>query len=114
MKNIFAYIGLILILLNSLIGLIISSYSTFNWLTNDIILLINTILLSLIANSKQKDGFKISFSFILPIIGLIQLILGMKMVNHLEDNYKLIFIICLFIIQLLFVLFGKIFSKYVD
>jgi hypothetical protein len=114
MKNIFTYIGLILILLNSLIGLISSSYSTFNWVTNDVIILLNTVLLSLIANSKQKDGFKISFSFILPIIGLVQLILGTMIENKLEDNYKLIFIICLFVVQLLFVLLGKVFSKYVN
>jgi ABC-type lipoprotein release transport system permease subunit len=114
MRNIFTYIGLILILLNSLIGLISSSYSTFNWVTNDVILLLNTVLISLVANSKQKDGFKISFSFLLPVIGLVQLILGSMMMNQFEDNHKLIFIICLFMIQLFFVLLGKVFSKYVD
>ena len=114
MKNIFTYIGLILILLNSSIGLISASYSSFNWVANDIIILLNTILLSLIANSKQKDGFKISFSFLLPSLGLVQLILGTMMANQLEDNYKLIFILCLFMVQLLFVLYGKVFSKYVN
>lgn len=114
MKSIFTYIGIILILLNSLIGIISSSYITFNWLTNDVIILLNTVLLSLVANSKQKDGFKISFSFLLPILGLGQFILGTLMENQLEDNYKLIFIICLFIVQLLFMLLGKVFSKYVD
>lgn len=114
MKNIFTYIGLILILLNSSIGLISSSYSSFNWVVNDIIIALNTIILSLIANSKQKDGFKISLSFLIPVICLIQLILGMIMQGQFKDNYKLIFIICLFIIQLLFVLLGKVFSKYVN
>lgn len=114
MRNVFIYIGLILILLNSLIGLISSSYSTFNWVTNDVILLLNTVLLSLVASSKQKDGFKISFSFLLTAIGLVQLILGTMMMNEFEDNYKLIFIICLFVVQLLFVLLGKVVSKYLD
>jgi hypothetical protein len=112
MKNIFTYIGIVLFLLNSFVGLIFSKYNFYNWLTNDIIIIINTFLLSLLANSKQKDGFKISLSFILPVIGAIQFIIGSIMQNKTQDNILLITIVFLFSIQFSLLLLGKIFTKY--
>ncbi len=112
MKHIFIYIGLLLLILNSIFGLISSTYKPLNWISNDIIIICNTLLLGFLANSKLKDGFKISMSFILPIIGLIQLIFGLFLNEHSLNSLSLISIIGLFGIQIFFLLIGKVFSKY--
>jgi hypothetical protein len=112
MKHIFIYVGLLLLILNSIFGLISSTYKPLNWISNDIIIICNTLLLGFLANSKLKDGFKISMSFILPIIGLIQLIFGLFLNEHSLNSLSLISIIGLFGIQIFFLLIGKVFSKY--
>jgi hypothetical protein len=112
MKNIFTYIGIILLILNSFVGLIFSKYAIYNWLSNNVIIIVNTIILSLLSNSKYKDGFKISLSFLLPVIGAVQFIIGAIMQNKIQDNMLLITIFVLFSIQFFLLLIGKIFSKY--
>lgn len=112
MKNIYSYIGLLGIILNSFIGIILSSYLSFNWVANDIIILVNMILIMILSHSKFKDGFKISFSFILPFIGVVQFITGFFLDNKVEDNFLLILIVGMFIIQLFFMIIGAIVSKY--
>ena len=113
MKSIFIYLGTLAIVLNSIIGIIIPTYSQHKWLTNDVIIIINTILLTIVARSKLKDGFKISFSFLLPSLGFIQLIFGIFLQNKLENNFQLLAILLIFFIQLLFLLLGNLFSKHI-
>ena len=57
MKNIFLTIGIVFIIVNSVIGFIFSSYTTFNWLTSNTVILINTLFLHYISNSKIIDHF---------------------------------------------------------
>lgn len=114
MKNIFIYIGGILLLLNTVSGLVLKNYNTTNWISNDLIILVNSILLSLASKSKIRDAFKISFSFILSFLGFIQFILGLFISDQVENNFLLIIILILFSIQVFFLLMGRITSKFQD
>jgi hypothetical protein len=101
MKNIFLTIGIVFIIVNSVIGFIFSSYTTFNWLTSNTVILINTLFLHYISNSKIHDGFKVALSFILPTIGLTSFILSLKLENKWENNTVLVFLIISITFQLL-------------
>ena len=100
--------------MNTMIGLVSSHYQTFNWVMNDVIILLNTLIITSLSTSKQKDGFKISLNILLPIVGIVQFILILFAENYFVDNNLLIVVLSLFMIQALFILFGKVFSKFVD
>lgn len=101
MKNIYLTIGAVIIVINSVIGLIFNSYTTFNWLSSDVVILINTLFLYYISSSKIHDGFKVALSFILPSIGLLSFILSLKLEKKIENNIILVFLICSIAIQFL-------------
>ena len=87
MRKIILIIGGVLLLINSLSGLIISIYPLFNWLLVDVVLLFNTILIYWISNSTIKDGFKISLLYLLPIAGFITLLLALYSPYKFINNY---------------------------
>ena len=75
MSKIILLLGTLLIIVNTIIGLLLSNYLPFNWISVDIVLLINTILLYKISsNSKISEGYKISLTLILPLSKNIKLI----------------------------------------
>lgn len=100
MKNIFLIIGFVALVLNTIIGLIFSGYSTFNFISSDIVILINTLLLYIISNSKISDGFKVSFSFIFPLLGFVSFILACIMDSKLNDNISLTGVLIISTIQI--------------
>jgi hypothetical protein len=101
MKNVFLFIGFLLVIANCLIGLILTSYLPFNWLSSSALILINTLFLYYISNSKTQDGFKVALSFIFPVLGLASFILSLKLKNKLENNTVLVLLISIITIQLL-------------
>jgi hypothetical protein len=62
MKKIFIYSGALLLMLNSLLGLVLSAYEPFNWVLNDGVILVNIALFNYVAVSNIKDGFKFSMT----------------------------------------------------
>jgi hypothetical protein len=99
MKNIYLIIGAVAILINSLIGLIFTSYQTFNWLASDAIIIINALLLHFVSHSKISDGFKVALTFIFPVLGLISFFISLKLEAKLENNISLVGILILTSIQ---------------
>ncbi len=114
MSKMFLYISLLIVLLNTTFGVISSHYETFNWICNDIIILLNSAIVYNLFNSNQKDGFKISFGIILSLIGIVQFALCLFMEQKLQNNHILLFIVIFFILQMFFVIIGKFFSGYVE
>lgn len=99
MKNIYIIIGVVVVLINSLIGLIFSSYQTFNWLSSDVIIIINALLLHFLSHLKISDGFKVALTFIFPILGLISFFFSLSLEDKLENNISLVGILILTSIQ---------------
>jgi hypothetical protein len=111
MKSIFIYTGLLLIFLNSIIGLILNVYDAFNWITNDVIILFNILIMLQLTQLNVKDGFKIGLGFLFPIIAILEFVLGIVLKNRFEDNIYLILILILVFIQIVLLIIGKIISK---
>ena len=100
MKKMYIIIGFIAILVNSLIGIIFIPYQSFNWLTADVIIIINMFLLRWVYQSKISDGFKVSLAFILPLLGLIAFLMSLTLEIKFENNISLAGILVLLAIQL--------------
>ncbi len=94
-------IGSLLLLVNTLFGLIISSYLPLNWIAVDFVLLINIFLLYKLSTSKMNNGFKVSLSFILPFLGIISTALAVLSPDKWKDNYYLIGFVCILFIEVL-------------
>jgi hypothetical protein len=90
MSKIIIYLGSLFIAVNTVIGLLISDYSQFNWISTNIILIINTILLSRLPGENISNGYKISLSFIYTFLCIISIILAIISPDKLIDNYYLI------------------------
>ena len=99
MKKIFLYTGALLLILNSLLGLILSAYDTFNWVLNDGVILVNLALFNYLAVSRVKDGFKFSMTLFFLVSGFTEFLLGLFMKSYFTDNLLLILLCLILIIQ---------------
>lgn len=93
MKNLLLVAGLILIALNTLIGLVISKYSQFNYLMVNFNLLISTILIYLFSNSNISDGYKSGLTVIFTITGLIKVICSIVAPQNFHDNLFIVVVL---------------------
>lgn len=112
MKKGILIIGCIIMIANILLGAIITSYSVFNVCVTSIVIAVTTALLIGIASSKLKDAFKISLNFLFAFFGLIEFVLGIFAPEQYKNNWYLIAIICLIIIESIFLTFGRVNSKH--
>lgn len=102
MRKIIILAGTILILINLVLGLIISAYDSFNLTVSTTVIVLTVIaLLAINGRVKLKDGFKVSLNIIIPIIGIIQYLFALFMPNHFNDNWGLITIILLVVTEVI-------------
>ena len=99
MKKIFIYSGALLLMLNSVLGLVLSAYEPFNWVLNDGVILVNIALFNYVAVSNIKDGFKFSMTLFFFVSGLAEFLLGLFMKSYFTDNLLLILLFLMLIIQ---------------
>ena len=107
MSKIIIYLGSLLVVVNTIIGLLSSNYSPFNWLSIDVILIINTFLLSKLSNDNISNGYKISLSFVYPFLCLVSIVLAFLSPNKLKDNYYVIGFVILMLIEVSLYLIAK-------
>lgn len=94
MKLIIYATSIILLVINLIACLILSSYGWFNFTITSVSIVVATFLLILIDSVKLKDAFRFSLSFIVSVLFLITLVLGIICPGQLKDNWYLI-LICL-------------------
>tara|TARA_B100001059_G_C17665544_1_gene491757 strand:+ start:224 stop:565 length:342 start_codon:yes stop_codon:yes gene_type:complete len=99
MKKIFIYSGALLLVLNSLFGLILSAYEPFNWGLNDGVILVNLALFNYLSVSGIKDGFKFFMTLFFIVSGSAEFLLGLFMKSYFTDNLLLILLCLILIIQ---------------
>ena len=87
MKNLIVLTGIILIVFNTLIGLIISKYSPFNYILVDFSLLISTFIIYFFSNSNISIGYKIGLSVLFSITGFIKLICCIISPQSFQNNF---------------------------
>lgn len=111
MKTVLLFTSAVLLTLNLLFGLILSSYNWFNVAVSSSVIII-TVILSLLANGITiKDGFKVSLLILYSVIGIIQYLLAVFMPSVFTDNWCLIAIIVLLGVDILLLAVYSITSK---
>lgn len=104
MKKIILISACLALVLNLLLGLLLSCYEYFNMGVNCCIIVINAILLLSLFHFNMRDAFRISLSFLLSLLAFVEFILGGLMPQQLQDNGYLISLIVLLFIEI--TLFG--------
>ena len=112
MKRTIFILGGLAFIVNVLFGLLLSGYSYFYIGVNCGVIVLNTALLYFLYQFNMRDAFRIALSFLFVIIGLIELILGCFMQQHLQDNACLIAILILLFAEIsLFVIVNILSNK---
>lgn len=106
MKNLLLIAGFILIVLNTLIGLMISKYLPFNYLMVDLSLLLSTVLIYLFSNSNISDGNKIGFTVLFAIIGVVKVFCIIVAPQYFQDNFLIVVVLGLMSFEALCLLFA--------
>lgn len=107
MSKIIIYLGSLFVFVNTIIGLLISNYLPFNWLSIDVILVINSALLYKLSIDNISNGYKISLSFIYPFLCFISIALALISPEKYKDNYFLIGFILIILIQISLYIIAK-------
>jgi hypothetical protein len=106
MKNSILFIGFLIIVLNTVAGLIISGYKPFNMVMADISLMLTVAAMYGSSISKMADGFKIGFTLLFSITGLIRLICSLVSSSDLKDNGIFIAFLVLLAIEAVCIFIG--------
>ena len=86
MKNLILFIGMLLIALNSIIGLIVGDYSTFNFLLADLSIALSTGIIYFVACRKMANGFKIGLIVLFFFTGIARCLCLTFASNTVENN----------------------------
>ena len=106
MKNIFLIGGILAILFNSLAGVILSNYPSFNWMLADVSILVTTGLIYALYFKYLDNAFKAVFTFLFLISGLIRYMLCLFAPSQLENNWFILLMAALFTVEVLIFVFG--------
>ncbi len=100
MKKTILLLGGLTFIVNVLLGFLLSAYSYFNMGVNCGIIALNMALLFCLYQFNFRNAFRISFSFLFALLGIIELILGCLMPQQLQDNGYLITILIFLLIEI--------------
>lgn len=111
MKHLNLIIGGIVLVLNVLIGLLISSYSTFNVCLTSGIIIISFALIELLKYTKLKDAFRISLTVVFAFFFIVNFILGIISPEKFQDNGYLIAVLIITVFEIIVLLACNAVSK---
>lgn len=111
MKNITLITGGTLLLVNLIIGSLITAYPMFNLCFTSIVIAITTLLLYALSKVNLKDGFIIGLSSLFSLLGLVELILGAVSGDSLQNNGCVIAAVILIALQVLTLFICNVVSK---
>lgn len=97
-------IGVILLAINTLVGLLLSVYSTFNTTLNSIVILAAILLMMWIQKVKLRTAFRIALTYMVIVIGCLEYVIGFFSKTGVEDNWVIILDIVLLTIEALFII----------
>ena len=114
MKKLLLICGCLALVLNVLLGLLLSSYDYFNMGVNCGVIALNTGLLLSLYWLNMRDAFRISFSFLISFLAIVEIILGCIMPQKLQDNGYLISMIVLLFIEISLLVITNILSNKIN
>jgi hypothetical protein len=108
MRKIILVAGVVLVTLNTLLGLMWDSYSSFNMVMVDFSLVLSTLLLAGLYYSSIADGFKIGLTVWFLITAVIRIFCAIIMANNLSENISLFIFLTFLGIEVLCLFVGKV------
>lgn len=104
MKRLIILASIILLVVNGLLGLIITAYHPINVCLNSTVILLCGIVLWIVSSIHLKDAFKVSLTTLFAAMGGIEYILGFFAPAEWNNNWFAIVIIVLLAIEIVIVL----------
>ena len=104
MKRLIILTTIILLVVNGLLGLILTAYQSTNVYLNTAVILLSGIVLWVVSSTHLKDAFKISLTSLFAIAGSIEYILGFFAPNEWSNNWYVIIVIAILAIEIVFIL----------
>jgi len=111
MKNIILISGTLLIALNTIIGLIVTDYSTLNFLLADLSIALSAGIIYFAACSKMADGFKIGLTVLFFFTGIIRVLCIVLASKTLENNVLFVVAIAILFLEIICLAASMIISK---
>lgn len=104
MKRLIIITTIILLVVNGLLGLILTTYHSINFYLNSGVILLTGILLVIISSTHLKDAFKISLYSLFTIVGGIEYILGFFAPEEWNNNWFIILVLAVSAIEIIIIL----------
>lgn len=104
MKRLVVLITIISLVVNLVLGCVLSAYQTTNVILNSSIILLTGILLWILSTVGLRDAFKYSLSILFSIIGCSLYILGFFAPSEWHNNWFAIVVIAIISIEIIILL----------
>ena len=111
MKKVILISGVILLVVNILLGLIISAYALLNVGINCGVIALTTALIYSLNIVRLKDAFVVSFTILFSLLGFAEFLMGLFAGDKLENNWWLILVIISTAFELIVLLIATKVSK---
>ena len=111
MKMIILLSGLVLLLINVLLGLILSSFDRCHVVISSVVIMVTTLLLYLTTVIQLKDGYKISLALLFLIAGVFEYVLALYAPNQFKDNWWLIVVVLFMAFEIILLIVTNTISK---
>jgi|688.fasta_scaffold325025_2 hypothetical protein len=99
MKNNFLILGGLIVLINTATGTVFSSYNSFNMIFSDVSIILTSLLIWGAYKIEMSDGFKIGFTLLFGVTGLIRFIFALLSPDQIKDNFLFLLFIILVAVE---------------
>ena len=100
MKQIILIIGTILVIFNTLIGLVVVDYTVMNFLLADLSLALSAGILYFVVCSRMADGYKIGLTLFFLFTGIVRFLCVAFISSVLENNVLLLVAVGILLFEL--------------
>lgn len=114
MKQSIIIVALVLLVLNVLLGVSITSYNTTAMILNSIVIVANALLMLGVSSLHLHDGFRYSLYCLFSIATVVEFIIGLFSPDRFNDNGALITNVVLLVIEVILLLAANMTSKNVS
>ena len=101
MKRLVVLITIVLLVVNIVLGTVLSAYQTTNVILNSFVILLTGIMLWILSSVQLKDAFKYSLSILFGIIGCSEYIVGFFAPSEWHHNWFAIVVIAIISIEII-------------
>jgi len=111
MKKTLILTGIILVFINTMTALIFQDYATHKMVFADFSLILTTCLLYIMYQMKTADGFKIGYTLLFGLTGLLRFIFAISSSSKFQNNYAVLIFIIILCIECLLIFVSKVMSN---